>query len=194
MTLMHGLKRKIKNGGKKGSMTFTSLIIAGFLLLAGLFFMVDIPLKLIMSNELVDNLNNATSSAVTLIDEDQIKTGTLFIDEKRATDAVYGMVAELYNLDLDASKRNFALKETSRLSKPPKIEVWVVNRPKNSSPDTWKQTKTMLNGEVVTVKESSVVVTAEMNFKPLVRKNDDGLVVTRTSASQVAFPEMINKN
>lgn len=178
-------KKKIKS--KKGSMTYFALLMGGAMLLGGMLFMVDAPLKLILSNEMVNNLDNVASSAITTIDETKVKEGILIVDEVKAKKAVYQMVAERYNLTVD-SKNVLSLTENSPLSEIPIIEMRIANKPKNAA-STWKTEFTFPNKQKVTATETTVVVYGKMTYKPLVRKNDEGLILERIGASQVAFPK-----
>lgn len=182
---------KKKMNSKKGSMTYFALLMSGAMLIGGMLFMVDVPLKLTLSNEMVNNLDNVASSAITTIDESKVKEGVLIVDEVKAKKAAYQMIAERYNLMVD-NKNALTLTDSSPLSEVPVVDIRIANKPKNA-PSTWKTEFTFPNQQKVVATETSVIVYAKMTYKSLVRKMDDGMVLERIGASQVAFPKVKNK-
>lgn len=185
-----------KKRGKRGSISYPILLISGAIFLGGLFFMVDMPLKLILSNEMVDTVNNATASAVTYIDENQVSRGTLAIKEEEAKKAIYETFEEAYDLKLiqNESGTSFELTDASKLAKAPIIGedliVYITQKNREAS-DTWEAVVTMPNGEEVVMKETSVVVYANLSFKSLTRKADEGMQLARVAANEVRFPEYV---
>lgn len=196
------MTRKLKNAWtrlrkKDGSITLPALMLAGAIFLAGMFFMVEMPLKLIMANQMVDTVNNAAASGVTQIAEDRIRYGELHIDENRAEEAVYDVFKRTYNLDhnLNPLDREGG---SNKLSKVNSIDVQVVNKPLHAS-ETWRgkfivpQTEEEIRkGEdpiEITVKESSVFVYADITFKRPIRAGDDQLSLQRHAISEVSFPD-----
>ena len=86
---------------KKGAIGLTVVVFGAMFLIAGYFFMVVMPLKLIQMNKMTSTLDNATASAVTLIDEDLVRTqGKVEIRATEAEEAVYAIIAEAYDLSL----------------------------------------------------------------------------------------------
>lgn len=196
--LLKGALSRIKN--KEGSITLPTLMIAGAVFLAGMFFMVEMPLKLIMANEMVDTVNNAASSGVTQIAEERIRYGELRIDEVRAEEAVYDVFKRTYNLDHNLNPIEPETEDgvANKLSSVNEIDVQVANKPLYAS-DTWTHTFKVPQTEEeikaghkeieITVKESSVFVYANMTFKRPIRAGDSRLTLQRYAISEVSFPD-----
>lgn len=128
-----GLKRiksKRMKGSKRGALTLPAVLIGGAMFIAGLFFMVDMPLKLIITNELVDTVTNSASAGVTNINEDLVRYGDLIINENKAKDAALNMFKSTYNLD-DTLKPNEDGESESRLHEVKNLSVQVYNKGAN---------------------------------------------------------------
>lgn len=192
---------------KEGSITLPALIIAGAIFVAGLFFMVEMPLKLIMANEMVDTVNNAAASGVTKIAEERIRYGELKIDESRAREAVHDVLKRTYNLDHNLNPLDQEGRE-NKVSSINMVDVQVVSKPLGAS-DTWFEIFTIPQTEeqiaeakkkavregkkyeppTVKVKDSSVFVYVDMTFKRPIRAGDDQLSLQRYAISEVSFPD-----
>lgn len=198
---MKRFKRKFSQlRESKGAITFPVLLISGAIFLAGLFFMVEMPLKLIMANQMVDTVNNAAASGVTQIVEAEVKHGRLHVDPNKATEAVHEVFMRTYNLDENLEP----IGEDNILAKKPKITVQVVNKPHHAS-DVWrgifevpltaedvikaKANKKTPQPIKLQVKETSVFVLADITFKRPIRAVDKELDLQRHAISEVKFPE-----
>lgn len=60
--------------------------------------MVEMPLKMTLQSEMIDTLDNATSGAVTMLQEQRISEGFVEFDKPKAEEAVYDLIAETYNV------------------------------------------------------------------------------------------------
>lgn len=119
---------------KKGAITFPVLLGAGAMFLGGLFFMADMPLKLILSNEMVDTVNNAAAAAVTQIDEDEVKYGSLVIDPESARNAVQELFQLKYydHYDVNPANGELTRKDVPTLKEnvatDPEFSIIIVNK------------------------------------------------------------------
>lgn len=186
---------------KRGAITFPVILGAGAMFLGGLFFMADMPLKLILSNEMVDTTHNAAASAITQIVEEEVKYGRLIVDDDRARQAAYEVFARTYNLDITPNglKRKGDSDESSSnknvLSKDPHVDVIVINKPLHGG-NGWAQEVELPNEEKtkIVVRETSVIVYVDMEFNTLIRRYDDGMKLTRFAVSEVSFPDYLKTN
>lgn len=183
-----------KRMNKKGSMSLTVLLLTTIVLIGGLLFMVDAPLKLILSNEMTDTVNNASASAVTRINEDVVKEGKLHINQSDAKETAFEVFQRTYDLEVIGGKLVRKDPDSSRLASDPEVTVTVLEKP-HYEDTSW--TATLPDGR--TVDETTVLIEATMHFKSFsfsksISNEDDGnltqgLVLNRWSASQVSFPE-----
>lgn len=191
---------------KKGSVTLPTIMIGGILLLLGYLFMVEIPLKMILQNELINTVDNATTAAVTMIDESAVATGETVILEDQAELVIYSIIADTYDLELIPNpspapgKPRYSFTnesiESSKLASAPKVDVKFVHleewQKKNGNTGivTWH---TGENGETTEYREEfkhdTVAVRVEVEFDRLVLAFAPQLKLTRFGASQVRIQE-----
>lgn len=172
---------------KKGAIGLTVVVFGALFLIAGYFFMVVMPLKLIQMNKMTSTLDNATASAVTLIDEDLIRTdGKVEILTDEATHAVYAIIAEAYDLELNGNDLKFKPNQKSEFSELPYVQIKVVNVNEQAG-EVKVVTMTESDGTTdnVTVDASSIIVHVDMKFKPTILAFDKGMELSRTAASEV---------
>jgi len=89
---------RMSRNRKKGAIGLPVLLISGALLIMGMFFTVEMPLKMIQQSEMVDTLSNAANGAVTMIDKPSLQKGHIVIDEPKARMAAFNLIAESYGL------------------------------------------------------------------------------------------------
>lgn len=195
---------------KKGSITLPTLMMGGILLLMGYMFMVEIPLKLILQNELINTVDNATSASVTMIDESAVATGETIIVEDEAEMVVYSIIADTYNLELLPNPNKapgepiytFSTDsvEASKLTSAPKIDIQYVHveeweKENGSKTVNWYAD----DGKTLELKEEfkhdTVAIRVEVEFDRLVLAFAPGMKLTRFGASQVRIQdyEVINE-
>lgn len=172
---------------KKGAIGLTVVVFGAMFLIAGYFFMVVMPLKLIQMNKMTSTLDNATASAVTLIDEDLVRTqGKVEIRATEAEQAVYAIIAEAYDLDSVGNSLKFKPNQKSELAELPYVQVKVVNVNETAG-EVKVVTMTEADGtkDNVTVDASSVIVHVNIKFKPTILVFDKGMELSRTAVSEV---------
>ena len=172
---------------KKGAIGLTVVVFGAMFLIAGYFFMVVMPLKLIQMNKMTSTLDNATASAVTLIDEDLVRTqGKVEIRATEAEEAVYAIIAEAYDLTLIGHGVKFKPNQKSELAELPYVQVKVVNV-NEAAGEVKVVTMTEADGtkDNVTVDASSVIVHVNIKFKPTILVFDKGMELSRTAVSEV---------
>lgn len=172
---------------KRGAIGLTAVVFGAMFLIAGYFFMVVMPLKLIQMNKMTSTLDNATASAVTLIDEDLVRTeGKVEIRTTDAEQAVYAIIAEAYDLDLIGNSLKFKPNQKSELAELPYVQVKVVNVNETAG-EVKVVTMTEADGtkDNVTIDASSVIVHVDIKFKPTILVFDKGMELTRTAVSEV---------
>lgn len=89
-----------KRNTKKGAVGMMALFMAGFVLIIGFMFGVDLPMKLIQQNQLKDVTENAAKGAVTFLNETAVQEGHIVFEFDEAKQAVIEIVAESYDLEL----------------------------------------------------------------------------------------------
>lgn len=91
---------KRKRNRKKGAVGLIAMFMAGFVLLIGFMFGVDLPMKLIQQNQLKDVTENAAKGAVTYLNEEALNEGHIVFNFQESRKSALELIAESYNLDL----------------------------------------------------------------------------------------------
>lgn len=166
------VRKYIKNN--KG---FTAIYVILFLaiFMPFMFFLtVDLPHFMSMNRKIKSTLDNATSTAVTRINEAKASSGVLEISEQEAKDIAMKVIIETFNLNDDLS-----LTDKSLIDNKPDIEIVVVNNI-SSTP-----TYTSPNGTFYILNPSVIIygeVPVKARFFKVIEKN-----IKYTSIAEVQF-------
>lgn len=161
-----------KLNNKKGFMSIYIIVMLAVLIPIMFFLTIDLPYMMRMNRTLKSALDNATSTAITYLNESKISAGILEIDVNEANRVVNKVIQEYFYLNDDLTTN-----EDSLIDGTPKIEIQVINNPTGQRIDT-------PNGGTI-IKNPSVVVYAEFPVKA--KFSGITKTIKHTSVSQVQF-------
>lgn len=164
--LIHNIKNK------KGFMSIFVIMMLAVLIPIMFFLTIDLPYMMRMNRTLKNSLDNATSTAITYLNEDKISQGLLEINTNEASAVVKKVVKEYFYLNDDLTTN-----EDSLIDEKPILQIQVINNPTGQQIDT-------PNGGTV-INNPSIVVYAEFPVKA----KFTGITksIKHTSVAQVKF-------
>lgn len=157
---------------KKGFMSIYAIVMLAVLIPIMFFLTIDLPYMMRMNRTLKSALDNATSTAITRLNEDKISQGVLEIDVNEANKVVKKVIQEYFYLNDDLS-----INENSLIDGKPIVNIQVINNATGQQIDT-------PNGGTI-INNPSVLVYAEFPVKAKfcgVTKT-----IKHTSVAQVKF-------
>ena len=158
----------------KGFMSIYLILFLAVFIPIMFFLVIDLPQFMAMNRKAKGALDNASSTAITRINEDKTTEGILEINETEARNIAKKVIVETFNLNDDLT-----VNENSSIPDTPKIEILIVNNP-NERP--YHETP---NGKFY-FKNPSVLIYAEIpveaSFFKFAKKT-----IKYTSVSQVQF-------
>lgn len=166
MVILNNLKNK------KGFMSIYVIVMLAVLIPIMFFLTIDLPYMMRMNRTLKSALDNATSTAITYLNEDKISQGVLEIDVNEANKIVKKVIQEYFYLNDDLT-----INENSLIDGTPKVEIQVINN------STGQQINTPNGGTVI--KNPSIVVYAEFPVKT--KFSGITKTIKHTSVAQVRF-------
>ncbi|HHT7008770.1 TPA: cobalt ABC transporter permease [Bacillus cereus] len=162
----------IKN--KKGVTSVYVILIISVLLPLIMFLSIDVPHYLDSSRKIKNTLDNASSSAITLLNDQKISEGVLEVD-KQVADA---MIKRVIKNDLSLDDNYMPLKG-SIVSKKPNIKTYVVNNPKGI-----ETVQTPIDN--IKINKTSVIIYAEVPVKGLFFTFNE-VIMRKVAVSQAQF-------
>ena len=197
MTLKEYLTSKLNN--KQGMSAF-AWILLGVSLMFILFIPVDMALQSVQAIEFNGVLDNAVSSAISRIDEEEIKRGEVVIDQDKAMAAVYDAIATGYNLEYQrVGHKNYRFipssLENSKLTSIPHVEIQFVtfnrdeirnNTVKKTQP--FKSIGEASDGYVLdNVKENTIAIRVKADFPSQILSRLSGFTFDRVSSAKATL-------
>ena len=157
---------------KQGFVSIYAIIMLAVLIPFMFFVAIDLPYYYRMNRNTKNALDNATSTAITCLDETYMANGRLYIDESEATKRAYDVIKEYYYLNDDLTP-----KENSLITEKPTINIQVINQANGQIVETANGTTTITNPSVVIYAE--IPITGK--FFTITKK------IKHTAVSQVQF-------
>lgn len=154
---------------KKGAISIYIVITMTFLLPMFLFLTVEFPHLTNTHRRLKNSIDNAASSAILCLNEDELSLGNLVVVESCANSVTKKILAHNYGLD----ESTLAPLAHSQVSETPRIVVRVINNP-NGTVRVRMPDESLSDDEKfddIYVSETSVVIYVEMKFKSLFFKS-----------------------
>lgn len=108
----------------KGFTVIYTIILMAVIFPLILFVSIDLPYYMTMNRKIKNTLDNATSTAITCINEQQASSGKLQIIEGDAKNTVNNIISQSFSLDKDLTPN-----KTSVIKDKPVIQVRVINNP-----------------------------------------------------------------
>ncbi|WP_144536490.1 cobalt ABC transporter permease [Bacillus thuringiensis] len=159
---------------KKGVTTVYVILVVSALLPLILFLSIDVPHYLDSSRKIKNTLDNASSSAITFLNDQKISEGVLEVDKQVAE----AMIKKIIKNDLSLDDNYNPLKG-SIISKKPIIKTYVINNPKGI-----ETVSTPIDN--VKVNNTSVVIYAEVPVKGLFFTFNE-VTMRKVAVSQARF-------
>lgn len=154
---------------KKGAISIYVVISLTFLLPMFIFLTIEFPHLTNNHRRLKNSIDNAASSAILCLDEDQLSLGRITITESCATTVTKKILAHNYGLN----ENTLEPLPHSQLLETPRVVVRVVNNPTGTvrvrMPD--ESLSDAEKFDDVYVRETSVVIYVEMKFKSIFFKS-----------------------
>ncbi|MFJ8528559.1 cobalt ABC transporter permease [Bacillus sp. NPDC094106] len=169
---MKWIKQLLKN--KKGVTSVYVILFVSALLPLLLFLCIDVPHYLDSSRKIKNVLDNASSSAITRIQDDKLPKGIIELNPEEAKEIIDKIIQ--HDLFLD---EEFNPKKGSIVSGKPKIETHFVN-----NPDEITEVSTPIDN--VKVNHTSVVIYAEIPVNGLFFKFNE-VKMKKVAVSQARF-------
>lgn len=163
-------KQKVKVfTSNRGSISIYVVLTLTFLLPMFLFVAVEFPHLTNTHRRLKNSIDNAASSAILCLNEDELSLGNLIVDESCANTVVKKILAHNYGLN----EKTLVPASHSQVIETPRVVVKVVNNPSGTVrvrlPDESLSDADKFDD--VYVSETSVVIYVEMKFKSLFFKS-----------------------
>lgn len=166
MVILNNLKNK------KGFMSIYVIVMLAVLIPIMFFLTIDLPYMMRMNRTLKSALDNATSTAITNLNESKISQGILEIDVDEANKIIKKVIQEYFYLNDDLT-----INENSLIDGTPKVEIQVINNAIGQRIDT-------PNGGTI-IKNPSIIVYAEFPVKA--KFYGITKTIKHTSVAQVQF-------
>lgn len=166
MVIFNNLKNK------KGFMSIYAIVMLAVLIPIMFFLTIDLPYMMRMNRTLKNALDNATSTAITYLNESKISQGVLEIDVDESNKVIKKIIQEYFYLNDDLT-----INENSLIDGTPKVEIQVINNAIGQRIDT-------PNGGTI-INNPSVIVYAEFPVKA--KFYGVTKTIKHTSVAQVQF-------
>lgn len=142
------VKRLFKN--KKGFMSIYVIIALSVFVPISLFVSIDMPYMMTMNRKIKNTLDNASSTAITCINEEMASRGVININSSEAEAMAKRVIKESFGLEDDLS-----VNKNSLISDAPTVTIKVINNP--TAEPTYKTPNGNFN-----IQNPSVIIYAEV--------------------------------